>query len=115
MELLAYRSTLPPNGYPPAELLMNRKLRTNILSFWKARKPVVPNRELLAAKEEELRQKQKMNFDRHHRARDLSPVLPGDLVRVRDRRERRTVGNQAGPRSYGWKLPVEVLEETGEI
>ena len=44
------------------ELLMNRKLRTNIPSSRKARKPVVPDSELLAAREEELRQKQKWNF-----------------------------------------------------
>ena len=32
LALLAYRSTLLPNGYSPAELLMNRKLRTSIPS-----------------------------------------------------------------------------------
>ena len=78
---------------------MNRKLRTNIPSSREARKPAVPDRELLSAREEELRQKQKMNFDCRHRACDLSPVLPGDLVWVRDRRERGTVGNQVSPRS----------------
>ena len=105
LALLAYSSMPLPNGYSLEELLMNRKLRTNIPSSKEARKPVVPDRELLAAREGELRQKQKMNFDWHHRARDLSPALPGDLAWVRDRRERGTVGNQVSPRSYRVKTP----------
>ena len=93
------------NGYSTAELLMNRKLRTNIPSSREARKPVVPDRELLATREEELRQKQKWNFDCRHRAHDLSPALPGDLVWVRDRRKRGTVRNQVSPRSYRVETP----------
>ena len=62
-------------------------------------------RQLLAAREEELREKHKRNFDRRHRARDLSPALPGDMVWVLDRRETGTVGNQVSPRSYRVKTP----------
>ena len=36
LALLVYRSTPLSNGYLPAELLMNRKLRTNVPSFREA-------------------------------------------------------------------------------
>ena len=52
---LAYRSTrstLLSNGYSPAELLMNRKLSTNVPSSIEAWKPHVPDRKLLVEWEE---------------------------------------------------------------
>ena len=61
--LSAYRSTPLSNEYSPAELLMNRKLRTNVPSSREARKPHVPDRKLLVEREEELRRKQKATFD----------------------------------------------------
>lgn len=101
LALLAYRSTPLRNGYSPSELLMNRRLRTNVPSSREARQPAIPNKQLLVAREEELRRKQKSNFDRRHRARDLSPTLPGDVVWLPDRGEQGTVvGAQASPRSY---------------
>ena len=98
--LLAYRSTPLCNGYSPSELLMNRKLRTNVPSSREARKPAIPDRELLITREEELRWIQKDNFDCHHKVRDISPVLQGNLVWIPDRSERGTVRGQAGLRSY---------------
>ena len=77
LALLAYRSTPLSNGYSPAELLMNRKLRMNVPSS---------RYKLLVERQEELRQESKVNFDRRHRVRDLSPTLPGDLVWIPDRR-----------------------------
>ena len=84
--LLAYRSTPLSNGYSPAELLMHRRLRLNVLSSREARKPHVPDRKLLVEREEELKWKQKDTFDWRHRAWDLSPALPGDLVWIPDKR-----------------------------
>ena len=50
---------------------------------------------LVVEREEEQRWKQIINFDRRHRAQDLSPALhvPGDLVWIRDRREQGTLGD----------------------
>ena len=60
LEFLTYRSTPLLNGYSPAELLMNRKLRTIVPSSKEARKPCVPDRKFLVEREEEeLRRKQK--------------------------------------------------------
>ena len=85
---------------------MSRKLRTNVPSSRQARKPAVPDRELLITREKEIKRKQKGNFDRRHRARDLSPALQGDLVWIPDRNERGTVGDQVGPRSYRVETPT---------
>ena len=85
---------------------MSRKLRTNVPSSRQARKPAVPDRELLITREEEIKRKQKNNFDRRHRARDLSPALQGDLVWIPDRNERGTIGDQVGPRSYQVETPT---------
>ena len=46
----------------------------------------MPDRKLLVEREEEeLRQKQKVNFDQHHRVRNLSSALPEDLVWIPDK------------------------------
>ena len=96
--LLACRSTPLSNEYSPAELLLNRKLRMNMPSSREARKLQVPDRKLLGEREDKLRWKQKVTFDRLHRAQDLSHTLPGDLVWVSDRREQGTVGDEIAPR-----------------
>ena len=57
LALLAYRSTQLSNGYLPAELLMNRKLRTNVPSSREAWKLHVLDRKLVVEREEEQRQK----------------------------------------------------------
>ena len=63
LALQAYRSTPLSNRYSSAELLINRKLRTNVPSSRDARKPQVPDRKLLVERKEEQRRKQKANFD----------------------------------------------------
>ena len=107
--LLAYKSTPLSNGHLPAELLMNRKLRTNVPSSREAQKPHVPNRKLVVEREEEQRLKQKVNFDQRHRAWNLSPALPGDVVWILDRREQEIVGDEIAPRSYKVETPSSMF------
>ena len=66
---------------------MNRKLRTNLPTSRGARKPHIPDRKLLVEREEEIGQKQKVNFDRRQKAQDLSPALPRDLEWISERRQ----------------------------
>ena len=70
-----------------------------------ARRPCVPDKTPLVDREEELRQKQNLSFDRQHRARDLSPVLAGDLVWLPDRREQGIIGGEIALCSYQVKTP----------
>ena len=100
LALLAYITTPLLNVYRPAELSMNRKLRTNVPSSREDQKPHVPKRKLLVEREEEARRKQTATFGGHHRAQDLSPTLPGDLVCLPDMREQVIVGDEIAPRSY---------------
>ncbi len=72
LALLVYRTTPLKNGYSPAELLMNRKLRTTVPITREMRKPMVPNVESLEHKEETQRAKQKHTFDQHYGVRVIS-------------------------------------------
>ena len=68
------------NGYSPAELLMGRQLCTTVLVSPELLQPKVPNYSSLASKEKATRDKQKRNFDKRHKARELKPLAPGDSV-----------------------------------
>ena len=100
LALLVYRTTPLKNGYSPAELLMNRKLRTTVPITREMRKPMVPNVESLEHKEETQRAKQKHTFDQHYGVRELSQLIPGNTVWLPDREEEAIVDEEVAPRSY---------------
>ena len=104
--LLAYRATPLSNGYSPAQLLMNRRLRTTLPTVTIQLQPSLPDCDVL---KEKLREKQKENYDRHHRAKSLEPLEPGDQVWIPDRSSSGTVVEQTAPRSYN------VLTPSGEF
>ena len=106
--LLAYRATPLSNGYSPAQLLMNRRLRTTLPTVTTQLQPSLPDSDVLKAKEEKLREKQK-NYDHHHRAKSLEPLEPGDQIWIPDRSSSGTVVEQTAPRSYN------VLTPSGEF
>ena len=56
--LLACRATPLENGYSPAELLMGRKLRTIIPTFYKQFLPCLPDKSAVKVKEEKIRKRQ---------------------------------------------------------
>ena len=70
LAILSYRSTPLQNSYTPAELLMNRKLRTTVPMTREQRKPKVPDQQSLKAREEEIKSNQKNNFDSRRGVRD---------------------------------------------
>ena len=72
LALLIYRSTPLPNvNCSPAELLMSRKLRTNLPILNSDLKPKVPN---LQMKECDRKEQLKKNFDQRHKAKALTPL-----------------------------------------
>ena len=74
LALLSYRSTPLEHGFSPAELLMSRRLRTNVPVAPAQLKPSVPDHKKVKAKDSMIKVRQERNFNQHHGARELSPL-----------------------------------------
>ena len=83
---MAYRATPLEVGYSPSELLMGRKLRTTVPSVQKQLKPRTPDYADIRAKNQEVKERQRENYDAHHGARKLPSLWPGESVWLSDRR-----------------------------
>ena len=86
LALLAYRTTLLGNGYNPSELLMGRRLQSTLPIVSDELKPRQANNELLRHKQKDNKQRQKLNYDRRHRATNLEKLEPNDNVYVKDQK-----------------------------
>lgn len=108
--LLAYRSTPLKNGYSPAVLLMGRRLRTTLPVAEKLLLPQKVDHETVKQREEELKLKQKQQYDEHHGVRSLSDLDIGEDVWIIDMQQQGCVkGPATTPRSY------IVATENGEL
>ena len=105
LALLAYRVTPLQNGYSPCQLRMGRTLHYTLSTTRKAGIPFTPDNKALVAREKQLREKRKDNFDHRHRVQELPVLTPGDMVWVPDRQEGGTIEDQVGPRSYQVETP----------
>uniref|UniRef100_A0A9J7ZHH2 Gypsy retrotransposon integrase-like protein 1 n=1 Tax=Cyprinus carpio carpio TaxID=630221 RepID=A0A9J7ZHH2_CYPCA len=72
--LMAYRATPLASGASPAQLLMGRNIRTTLPVSPSTLKPAWPNLNTFERKENELKAKQKMWYNKRHRAQ-IKPVL----------------------------------------
>ena len=86
LALLTYRSTPLQNGLSPSELLMGRRLRTQlpVLPSTLVPRNLLREREEVAKKEEIYRSNQKNNFDRRHQVHELPDLRTGESVWIRD-------------------------------
>ena len=99
LALLTYRASPLHNGYSPSELLMGRKLRTQLPILPDKLNPTVP--ESIGDKEDHYRQKQELNFNKRHKTQELPSLQPGDKVWLRDqKRHGHVVEKTQHPRSY---------------
>ena len=105
LALLSYRSTPLKCRYTPSELLMARKLRTNVPITRESLKPAVPDLTVLREKEEQIRKCGQCNYDQHHNVRELEPLYPGQKVWMTDRGEEAEVVQEAGTHSYQVQTP----------
>lgn len=71
---MAYRATPLVSGASPAQLLMGRNIRTTLPVSPSTLKPAWPNLNTFKRKENELKVKQKMWYNKCHRAQ-IKPVL----------------------------------------
>ena len=76
---------------------MSRKLRSTVPMLRSKRIPQIPETEAVKDKDEENKRRQKENFDRHHGARELSDLSPGDSVWLPDRKTEAVVGEEVAP------------------
>ena len=110
LALLTYRATpITDTGFSPAELLMNRKIRTTLPILPQDLKPKIPDYHNLQFSEEELRCKHKQNFDRRRAAHSLTPSKEGITVWIPDHNCSGKVISQVGPRSYRVSVPSGTL------
>ena len=99
--LLAYRTAPLENGFSPAELLMGRQLNSRLPVTQTQLEPNRKDLSSLGEKEQVQRQKQRANFNRRHRARDMDSLSPGDNVWIRDMQRHGQVSARSNnPRSY---------------
>ena len=108
LALLTQRTTPLLNGLSPSQLLMGRRLPTRLPVIPSTLLPGVTGRDLHNAKTREAvqRAKQQQQFNSRHRAKDLTPLQPGDNVWVRDQDRYGTVVERAPqPRSSGIPEP----------
>lgn len=100
LALLSYRATPLQMGFSPAELLMSRRLRTNIPMTRENRRPRVIESTTVAEKDARIKRRQKENFDKRHRAKERSDVSLGSNVWMHDKQLEGTVIGEAAPRSF---------------
>ena len=84
--LLNYRSTPLQHGYSPSELLMGRRLQTQLPTHPANLYPNVnvKDHRFVEDKERSYRLHQQRNFDKRHRAKELATLEPGDRVWIRN-------------------------------
>ena len=89
---LAYRTTSLECGYSPAQLLMGRQLRTSIPVMASTLQPRWAESKQLRDRQEKIKTRQTVDYDRYHRAQPLSTLSAGDPVWVQDAK----IGSQNG-------------------
>ena len=106
MALLAYRATPLKLGYSPAELLMGRRIRTTLPLDPRKLQVCPPKSSEVRRKDNKLKETQKRDYDKRHRASEQPILEPGDEVWVTDRNEPGEVEKNMGSRSYSVLTPT---------
>ena len=107
--LMSYRATpLPAHGLSPAELLMGRRIRTDIPQLPKTSVPEWKYLQHFKEIDKRQKEKQKRDFDRRHRVKTL-PILPPDMSVWVDtphgQVSGRVIEQTQEPRSYRVNVP----------
>uniref|UniRef100_A0AAV2MD64 Uncharacterized protein n=1 Tax=Knipowitschia caucasica TaxID=637954 RepID=A0AAV2MD64_KNICA len=102
-------------GVSPAELLMGRKIRTNLPTLEKNLNPKWPNKKMVLKKDAVEKARQAFYFNRRHGVRPLPPLRPGDAVVAKLDQDKAwvtpaTVSSEGvTPRLYILKTPQGVM------
>ncbi|XP_037561164.1 uncharacterized protein K02A2.6-like [Dermacentor silvarum] len=80
--LLAHRATPGPEGYSPAELLMGRKLKTNVPTLPGTLEPKWEYQHQFRQHNAVIREREAKHYNRRHKTRDRPPLQPGTVVQI---------------------------------
>jgi transposase InsO family protein len=109
LTLLSYRTTpLPWCSLSPCELLMGRRLRTDLPQTKKQLKPNWTYLKGFADMDRKYKQQQKENYDKRHRVRSVSPLPDDAPVWVNTQGQQvpgRIITTASTPRSYVVNVP----------
>jgi transposase InsO family protein len=100
LALLSHRSSPLQHGYSPAQLLMSRQLRSTLPTTTSFLHPQLPDYQALRAADDNIKQHQKVNYDRRHAARTMPSWSMGDNVWITDLHLNATVIKLLPHRSY---------------
>ena len=104
--LMEYRATSTTvTGYSPCELLQQRRMKTRVPMTTKQLLPKLPDQAELRDKHSQSKRDQAKYHDQRKGVRNLTPLRPGDSVRLRTPDEKTwskpaTIVGDSGPRSY---------------
>ena len=104
--LMEYRATSTTvTGYSPCELLQQRRMKTRVPMTAKQLLPKLPDQAELRDKHSQSKRDQAKYHDQRKEVRNLTPLRPGDSVRLRTPDEKTwskpaTIVGDSGPRSY---------------
>ena len=99
--LMAYRASPLENGYSPAELLFGRKIQTTLPLISESLVPTWPYIVTVREREENIKKRQKNNYDVRRGVKTLQHLEPGDKVWIPDRKELGMIEKKLNmPRSY---------------
>jgi transposase InsO family protein len=100
LALLSHRSSPLQHGYSPAQLLMSRQLRSTLPTTTSILHPQLPDYQALRTADDNIKQHQKVNYDRRHAARTMPSWSMGDNVWIADLHFNATVIKLLPHRSY---------------
>ncbi|XP_037558060.1 uncharacterized protein K02A2.6-like [Dermacentor silvarum] len=83
--LLAHRATPGPEGYSPAELLMGRKLKTNVPTLPETLEPKWEYQNQFRQNNAVIRGREAKLYNRRRKTRDRPPLKPGTVFRTNNK------------------------------
>ena len=84
LALLSYRSTpIAATGHSPAQLIMGRQIRSTLPSSSHVLQPKWPDLDKVKHQDAETKASYQLYHDRHNSPQELSPLKPGDKMRVK--------------------------------
>ena len=116
LALMSYLATPHTfTGVRPCQLMMGREIRALLPTLESNLKPVPPNHEAAAKKDEQSKTAYRQDFDTRHGVRPLSNLQPGDSVHVKLdlpkgwKTPGKVIGRSLTPRSYVIQTPFRVV------